>query len=1171
MVEIKENEGDDDVGIRCAHDMFTEVAEVTKLIDDVKVNCKNAASSEVAFERFSKIMDEYQEQPHLLDPHLDDMLNRLIEMVKSCEDCDVLMNECFKYIYFITKVRGHKVVIRHLPHQVADLEKVLKLIEIQDPANLETWCTRYVLLLWLSIIVMIPFHMSRIDGFTQSEEIERKTIIERILDVCKRYIMARDSCKSVAIFLASRFFIRADVKQEHLGGFFDWCCEKQSDVRLSWRGLEPVASLLKHGGREELLPFAPKLLQWVLDSGFRSSGESLARKFSIKVVQRIGLTFLKPRVATWRYQRGNRSLAANLDRTAGLQSPSSEDCDQDDDVEVPSEIEDVVEELVGGLRDSDTRVRYSAAKGLGRLSARLPQDMADEILATVLELFSPGEPDGAWHGASLALAELGRRGLLLPTRLPDVVAAVLRGLDFDDVRAHNFAVGGSVRDAACYVAWSLARAFEAPILCPHVQTIASALLCVAVFDREINCRRAASAAYQENVGRQGTFPHGIEIVTVADYFALGSRSNSFLKVSYFVAGFDEYRRPLINHLVERKINHWDASVRELSAKALGVLTKRDPHYISSDVLPKLINRFTSSHLDWRHGAVLALAEVVLALSDCSSSEDTIAFGAGVLEGVKAVVRKSKNAGYFRGIGGELMWCAVLKLIENSSLAHLPLHSMPVIDEWSESLEECLVHKEASVRERAAPTLAAFMTEYTKDNKDQSKSLVLRLIKGLSGGRIERVGSSLGLGALPAFVFQGQVPQVVSALANCATCYSPPETVAWADCRKAALKSLSSMASTLKLSPSDDSEENMLKEEHAVLIYKCLLKGMEDYSSDGTGDIGAWVREASMDGLVVLTQVVSSSKPSILTEKLVGDMFSRILQQCVEPIGRLENCAIKSLGALLSMDPPVPNVPHRTELTDAIPKKDPSGLTHYTETETFSQLVTLVSLPRYTYRLLLGLICSTGSLTESLAKKSIEALASHLQTLPLATLESITGELVKVADDHSNSQRLSLPILRSFEQIIGSGAINPVLLVPVDESDELSRSSCLPAQILRIVRKEMLNTPTVYKRMAAAGVLCQLLQAGVPPPVSKGCLSLLAILLGCGASRARTATAALLYEALLVAGEEIFGASVEEALSLLAETDWASPDMSAVRESRNAFCKHLGLPIPRSTAGTSKPQ
>ncbi len=75
-----------------------------------------------------------------------------------------------------------------------------------------------------------------------------------------------------------------------------------------------------------------------------------------------------------------------------------------------------------------------------------------------------------------------------------------QGLYFD-LRKGAHSIGSNVRDASAYVIWSLARSKEPSELAPYADRLARQLATVALFDREIHIRRAASAAFQENVGR----------------------------------------------------------------------------------------------------------------------------------------------------------------------------------------------------------------------------------------------------------------------------------------------------------------------------------------------------------------------------------------------------------------------------------------------------------------------------------------------------------------------------------------------------------------------------------------------------------------------------------------------------------------------------------------------
>ena len=469
---------------------FVERDETLELLRRLAHSSESVApdAAETIIARLTKIFDKYQEQSNLLDPHLEAMLaivtTRARELIASmldkrpgvatddsqadqegafpfqvCSDPQ-LQNLCV-VVYQLCRCRGHKCISKLFPPEVADLEPVLHALYSQDRGDHRTWETRYTLLLWLGMLVLIPFDIYTIDSsavatagaLETASDHESKSLVGSIITLCESYLHDTGPTREAAAICLVSLLTRPDMESSHLNRFMEWArvlicappAESASKLFVMTGVLTTLASIFKHGHREKLTAFTSVLLPPVLTLAGSPDNSTLMRKFLVKLCQRIGLTFLPPRAFRWQYQRGQRSLLQNLgvaDATAAgdeaSAAPDNDDDDEDDDdADVPPELEDVLDQLLNGLRDRDTVVRWSAAKGIGRVTGRLPKALADDVVGSVLDFFSPSEGDGAWHGACLALAELSRRGLLLPSRLPQAVPCVIKAIHYDVRRGSN--------------------------------------------------------------------------------------------------------------------------------------------------------------------------------------------------------------------------------------------------------------------------------------------------------------------------------------------------------------------------------------------------------------------------------------------------------------------------------------------------------------------------------------------------------------------------------------------------------------------------------------------------------------------------------------------------------------------------------------------------------------
>ena len=1162
---------------------FLESDEANSLIDALP-SLADPTALEGASERFSTILDRYQEKPHLLDSHLEGMVGKLIKSACTALPNSETCHQSFKYLARITKVRGHKYITRLLPHETADVEPVLGILSKQDPADHERWETRYMLLIWLSALILSPLDMSRLDGARTSGS-SGETVTERILGLAKLYLTASDKSRDAAALLLSKFVSRPDIKGQHLPSVIDWLFKLGNGVDIATvsgvtavnSALTALAALFKHCHREDIHPFAVPVMRWMNGVDLLKSNNTLLRKLAIKLIQRLGLALMPAKLCSWRYKRGFRSLAQGLaGGTLAQGTPVEEQKDaseaKEEYADVPEEMEEVLETLLTGLRDKDTVVRWSAAKGVGRVTARLPQEMADEVVGFVLQLFSQREGDGAWHGGCLALAELGRRGLLLPSRLKDVVPVVVRALAYDEQRG-SYSVGSHVRDAACYVCWSFARAYDPGEIKPYVQEIASALVVAMVFDREVNCRRAASAAFQENVGRQGTFPHGIDIVTLADYFAVGNRSDVYLKISTAIAQYEEYRRPLIDHLVDTKLLHWDAAVRTLAASALHSLTPTAPDYVVSHALPALLPRAVSINLTMRHGSLMAIGEVCLALHKLcphTSGRTTVLdwIGKDALQTIEGIVSRLTQGNMFRGVNGSNTRFAACRMIETLSRSQLPV-SDQTVESWRALVDECIPHVDHAdpwIQECAVAALTPLVSQHycLPDGSVKvalQESLVDSYCRELENNSVyARMGFASALSVLPRPMLRGKAKQIISCLVKAAVIEKGKESE-YAEARSHALKAIAKVCETAGLATDAADSCSLPAVSTVPLLFETYLTALQDYTTDSRGDVGTWVREAALAGLETLTLAAAQLHSGLLDRKLVTHVIGGMLQQASEKIDRTRAIAGHSFARLLhSKSPEIPDFPYLDELRHLFSEEVLAKLNWSSAADTFPLLVQVLALSSYRHSVLLGMLISVGGLTESLVRHSSASLLAYLQKVSADQRVSFAAELIAVFKAYQKNDRVTVSLLKSADLLLSNGCLEAV--------PELPDGASFPAQFLDLCKKEVSGSGDARKLITSVPVFCGLLQFAA---IRLSCLQQLTILLGHKYPRVRRTTADQLYVTMVTYDELVDPANMDEILLILSETAWDG-DLAPVRQVRNNLCQLLGVPAPKPVqrTATAKP-
>lgn len=371
----------------------------------------------------------------------------------------------------------------------------------------------------------------------------------------------------------------------------------------------------------------------------------------------------------------------------------------------------------------------------------------------------------------------------------------------------------------------------------------------------------------------------------------------------------------------------------------------------------------------------------------------------------------------------------------------------------------------------------------------------------------------------------------------------------------------------------------------IAVLSAMKCGMADFARDERGDVGSWVREASMRSVVDIVERVLNMRASDGSERLNDNEEAetiRVLQcvaeQCCSRIDRTRAVAgssmkalcqvfttsimTKSLGKLCALI----NSTLSDPLDQKVCSRDSWDVDFRESRTVFSYMKNMLIIPELFEPVVRGFIAAAGAPGQQ-SKPASKALGDYIvDAEELSAKTQIVTFILRLIDD--KDPRLSIPALNLLGALLKQGA-----LVSLDQTTLVS--------IARATRRSWRQKLGDVKRIIAAiNVLSELASLSISDDsfdfreatLSRECLEGLSILLGGPIPRLRRISAEAIYLVLLefdaeaMLGEENVNeqevsANVQEALAMVSGTGWERLDVTCARERRNVLCKLLGIRTP----------